>query len=94
MKTGRPIESDVAKKVRAGEQIELWPGQWGGKNWAHAAFQSRDGIVVREHHAQLTPCAVSSPSSTRSASATSVLKICRRRVSLTRQSRTSTPSIR
>jgi len=45
MKTGRPIESDVAKKVRAGEQIELWPGQWGGKNWAHAAFNPETGLL-------------------------------------------------
>jgi len=45
MKTGRPVESEVAKKVRAGEQIELWPGQWGGKNWAHAAFNPETGLL-------------------------------------------------
>lgn len=45
MKTGRPVESDVSKKVRAGEQIELWPGQWGGKNWAHAAFNPETGLL-------------------------------------------------
>ncbi|HZF19182.1 MAG TPA: PQQ-dependent dehydrogenase, methanol/ethanol family [Burkholderiales bacterium] len=45
MATGRPVESDVAKKVRAGEQIELWPGQWGGKNWAHAAFNPETGLL-------------------------------------------------
>ena len=45
MKTGRPVESDVAKRVRAGEQIELWPGQWGAKNWAHAAFDPETGLL-------------------------------------------------
>ena len=45
LKTGRPVESDVSKKVRAGEQIELWPGQWGGKNWAHAAFNPETGLL-------------------------------------------------
>ena len=45
LKTGRPVESEVSKKVRAGEQIELWPGQWGGKNWAHAAFNPETGLL-------------------------------------------------
>jgi alcohol dehydrogenase (cytochrome c) len=45
MATGRPVESEVSKKVRAGEQIELWPGQWGGKNWAHAAFNPETGLL-------------------------------------------------
>jgi alcohol dehydrogenase (cytochrome c) len=43
--TGRPVESDVSKRVRAGEQIELWPGQWGAKNWAHAAFNPETGLL-------------------------------------------------
>jgi alcohol dehydrogenase (cytochrome c) len=43
--TGRPVESDVSKKFRAGEQIELWPGQWGAKNWAHAAFNPETGLL-------------------------------------------------
>jgi alcohol dehydrogenase (cytochrome c) len=45
MATGRPVESDVAKKVRAGEEIELWPGQWGAKNWPHAAFNPQTGLL-------------------------------------------------
>jgi alcohol dehydrogenase (cytochrome c) len=45
IKTGRPIETEVSKRVRAGEQIELWPGQWGGKNWAHAAFNPETGLL-------------------------------------------------
>lgn len=45
MKTGRPVESDIAKKVRAGEQIELWPTQRGAKNWPHAAFNPETGLL-------------------------------------------------
>ena len=45
MATGRPVESDLSKRVRAGEQIELWPGQWGGKNWPHAAFNPETGLL-------------------------------------------------
>jgi alcohol dehydrogenase (cytochrome c) len=45
MATGRPVESEIAKKVRAGEQVELWPGQWGGKNWSHAAFNPETGLL-------------------------------------------------
>jgi alcohol dehydrogenase (cytochrome c) len=45
MATGRPVESEVSRRVRAGEQIELWPGQWGAKNWAHAAFNPETGLL-------------------------------------------------
>ncbi len=45
METGRPVETEVSKRARAGEQIELWPGQWGGKNWAHAAFNPQTGLL-------------------------------------------------
>ena len=45
MKTGRPIETEVSKRYRAGEQIELWPSQWGAKNWAHAAFNPETGLL-------------------------------------------------
>ena len=55
MKTGRPVESDVAKKVRAGEQIELWPTQRGAKNWPHAAFNPETGLLYAntQHSARL-----------------------------------------
>jgi alcohol dehydrogenase (cytochrome c) len=55
MKTGRPIESDIAKKVRAGEQIELWPTQRGAKNWPHASFNPETGLLYANtmHSARL-----------------------------------------
>ena len=33
------------KKLRAGEQIELWPRTRGGKNWPHAAFNPETGLL-------------------------------------------------
>jgi alcohol dehydrogenase (cytochrome c) len=45
MATGRPVESDVSKKLRAGEQIEMWPSVRGGKNWPHAAFNPNTGLL-------------------------------------------------
>jgi alcohol dehydrogenase (cytochrome c) len=55
MKTGRPIESEIARKVRAGEQIELWPTQRGAKNWPHAAFNPETGLLYANtmHSARL-----------------------------------------
>jgi len=55
LESGRPIESDVAKKLRAGEQIELWPTQRGAKNWPHAAFNPQTGLLYANtmHSARL-----------------------------------------
>jgi len=55
MATGRPVESDVARKVRAGEQITLWPTQRGAKNWPHAAFNPETGLLYAntQHSARL-----------------------------------------
>jgi len=55
MKTGRPIETDVARKLRAGEQVEIWPTQRGAKNWPHAAFNPETGLLYANtmHSARL-----------------------------------------
>ena len=45
MKTGRPVESDESKKLRAGERIEMWPSIRGAKNWPHAAFNPNTGLL-------------------------------------------------
>jgi alcohol dehydrogenase (cytochrome c) len=49
------VETEVAKKLRAGEQIELWPTQRGAKNWPHAAFNPRTGLIYANtmHSARL-----------------------------------------
>jgi alcohol dehydrogenase (cytochrome c) len=39
MATGRPVDSELTKKMRAtGEAFELWPSVLGGKNWNPMAF--------------------------------------------------------
>jgi alcohol dehydrogenase (cytochrome c) len=43
--TGRPVETDVARRIRAGEQVEMWPSTRGGKNWPHAAFNPETGLL-------------------------------------------------
>ena len=45
LETGRPVETEVAKRLRAGEQVELWPTQRGAKNWPHAAFNPEKGLL-------------------------------------------------
>ena len=45
MKTGRPVESEESKKLRAGQQIQLYPSIRGGKNWMHAAFNPNTGLL-------------------------------------------------
>jgi alcohol dehydrogenase (cytochrome c) len=43
--TGRPVETDVAKRLRAGEAVEHWPSTRGAKNWPHAAFNPQTGLL-------------------------------------------------
>jgi len=43
--SGRPVESEVTKKFRAGEKIELWPSVFGGKNWMPMSFNPRTGLA-------------------------------------------------
>jgi alcohol dehydrogenase (cytochrome c) len=45
MATGRPVESEESKKLRAGETIEMWPSIRGAKNWPHAAFNPHTGLL-------------------------------------------------
>ena len=45
LNTGRPVESEVAKKIRAGEEQEFWPSLVGVKNWQHAAFNPKTGLL-------------------------------------------------
>ena len=45
LKTGRPIETDVIAKARAGEKVELWPSILGGKNWEPMSFDPQNGMA-------------------------------------------------
>lgn len=45
MATGRPVETGIAKSLRNGESAELWPNVIGAKNWNHAAFNPKTGLL-------------------------------------------------
>ena len=45
MATGRPVESEEAKRLRAGEPIDMWPSIRGAKNWPHAAYNPNTGLL-------------------------------------------------
>ncbi|HYT15770.1 MAG TPA: PQQ-dependent dehydrogenase, methanol/ethanol family [Burkholderiales bacterium] len=41
--TARPVETEVAKRLRAGEKVEVRPRWTGGKNWMPMAFNPNTG---------------------------------------------------
>src|SRR5438552_1812481 len=45
MKTGRPVETDIAKSIRDMKATEHWPSTRGAKNWQHAAFNPKTGLL-------------------------------------------------
>jgi alcohol dehydrogenase (cytochrome c) len=45
MKTGRPIETDVTTKARAGELVTVWPSILGGVNWGPMSFNPQTGLA-------------------------------------------------
>jgi len=45
MKTGRPIETDVSAKARAGEKVVVWPSILGGKNWEPMSFNPENNTA-------------------------------------------------
>ena len=45
MKTGRPIETDISAKARAGEKVVMWPSILGGKNWEPMSFDPKTGLA-------------------------------------------------
>lgn len=45
MATGRPVESDVTKRARAGEDVEVWPSVLGGKNWQPMSWNPSTGLA-------------------------------------------------
>ena len=44
LKTGRPVETDIRKRLLAGEEVELWPA-YGVKNWAPMSYNPKTGTV-------------------------------------------------
>ena len=45
MATGRPVEPAQTKKVRAGEDVEIWPSVIGGKNWQPMSWNPGTGLA-------------------------------------------------
>lgn len=43
--SGRPVESEVTKKARAGEDVEIWPSVLGGKNWTPMSWNPTTGLA-------------------------------------------------
>ena len=45
METGRPVESEVFKRIRAGGSEEVFPSVFGGKNWQPMSWNPGTGLV-------------------------------------------------
>jgi alcohol dehydrogenase (cytochrome c) len=45
MQSGRPVESEATKRVRAGEKVPIYPSAFGGKNWAPMSYNPGTGLV-------------------------------------------------
>ena len=45
LKTGRPVETDTARSIRDMKATEHWPSTRGAKNWQHAAFSPKTGLL-------------------------------------------------
>ena len=45
LKTGRPVETEVAAKARKGEKVTVWPNILGGKNWEPMSFDPETGLA-------------------------------------------------
>lgn len=43
--TGRPVESEVTKAIRAGADREVWPSVLGGKNWQPMSWNPATGLA-------------------------------------------------
>jgi alcohol dehydrogenase (cytochrome c) len=45
LKTGRPVETDVATKARTGEKVVVFPSILGGKNWEPISYNQQTGLA-------------------------------------------------
>jgi alcohol dehydrogenase (cytochrome c) len=45
MATGKPVESDATKRVRKGEDVEIFPSVLGGKNWQPMSWNPATGLA-------------------------------------------------
>jgi alcohol dehydrogenase (cytochrome c) len=45
LESGRPVETDLTKRARAGEKVTIYPGFVGTKNWEPMSFNPQTGIA-------------------------------------------------
>jgi alcohol dehydrogenase (cytochrome c) len=45
LETGRPVETDIAARARAGERVTVFPSLLGGKNWSPMSFDPQTGLA-------------------------------------------------
>src|SRR6516162_601096 len=45
LETGRPVETAVAARARAGEKVTVFPSLLGGKNWSPMSFNPQKGLA-------------------------------------------------
>jgi alcohol dehydrogenase (cytochrome c) len=45
LETGRPVETEVATRARAGEKVTVFPNIMGGKNWSPMSFDPQTGLA-------------------------------------------------
>jgi alcohol dehydrogenase (cytochrome c) len=43
--SGRPIPTEITDKVRQGQEVDVWPGAMGGKNWSPVSFDPETGLI-------------------------------------------------
>jgi len=43
--SGRPIPTEITDKVRQGQEVDVWPGAMGGKNWSPVSFNPGTGLI-------------------------------------------------
>ena len=48
--SGRPVETEIARRLRAGEKVEMQPRWTGGKNWHPMAFNPNTGKLYMSMH--------------------------------------------
>ena len=45
LKTGRPVPTEIDKRARAGEDVEIFPSVLGGKNWTPMSWNPSTGLA-------------------------------------------------
>lgn len=45
LKTGRPVPTDIDRRARAGEDVEIFPSVVGGKNWTPMSWNPATGLA-------------------------------------------------